>query len=64
MEPKTGTCEVHQYALNDARPIYQVQYCELCGAYICENCSNSFLLRAVAALNKAKATANTHRVGL
>lgn len=63
-QPKRGTCEVHQYALNDARPIYQVQYCGMCNAYICEQCSGSFMLRAIAAYNKAKAIANTRRVGL
>lgn len=62
--PKVGICEVHQYALNDARPIYTVQYCNLCNAWLCEQCSGNFILRTVAAYNKAKATANQRRVGL
>jgi len=62
--PTIGVCEVHKYALNDARPIYTVQYCSLCNAWLCEQCSGSLLLRGIAAYNKAKATAQVRRVGL
>jgi len=62
--PTTGVCEVHKYALNDPRPIYQVQYCGMCNAYICQQCSGNIILRGIAAYNKAKAIANSRRAGL
>lgn len=55
MNNKTGICEVHKYALNDARPIYKVFYCGMCNAYMCEQCSNNMVLRAIAAFNKVRA---------
>ena len=62
--PTIGVCEVHKYALNDARPIYAVLYCSLCNAYMCDTCRDSLFLRGIAAYNKAKATAQVRRVGL
>lgn len=53
---KIGVCEVHKYALNDARPIYKVFYCDMCNAYMCEQCSGNMVLRAIAAFNKVRAT--------
>jgi hypothetical protein len=52
MKTKTGTCDCHKYALNDAtfRTVY---WCKLCKAWICEECQDQYWRRMRAWFNRS-----------
>lgn len=47
-DKKTGVCDVHKLTFNDTTE-REVTYCEICNAWICDDCEKNYSARAKAA---------------
>lgn len=53
IESATGICDVHYWAKNDSKE-REVEWCDVCQAWICKECESNLALRALAMVKRKK----------